>query len=215
MHSPIVGGSEASPYPIPWQVGLVEPGSDIPFCGGTLISPRHVLTTAHCTGANGGNWDVMVGEHGKTDGKPDGTRHTKCRHLDHPNYHQPTSANDFAIVYFDEPVQIGPRASPACLPNASFAGNFLDDKTMTISVWGTLCSSPDALHVVNVSVVGNDVCNQRHGGGISDEMICAGLVNGGIDSCQFYKTYLCPLLFPSPYQHKLSHNNKYFRGYYQ
>ena len=66
-------------------------------------------------------------------------------------------------------------------------GNFLDDKTMSVSGWGALCSgcsSPDALHVVNVPGVSNDVCNQRYGGGISDEMICAGSVNGGIDSCQ-------------------------------
>ena len=183
----IVGGSEASPYSLPWQVGLVRPGSDRPFCGGTLISPRHVLTAAHCTGVNGGNWDVMVGEHDKTD-TSDGTRHTKCRHLDHPNHHQPISrANDFAIVHLDQPVQIGARAAPACLPDASLAGSFLDDKTMTVSGWGALCSgcsSPDALHVVNVPGVSNDVCNQRYGGGISDEMICAGSVNGGVDSCQ-------------------------------
>ena len=31
---------------------------------------------------------------------------------------------------------------------------------------------------------------------------------------QFYKTYLRPVLFPSPVQHTLSHNNKYFPGYH-
>merc|ERR1712038_1143565 len=44
----IVGGSEVTPYSLPWQVGLVSPGSKRTWCGGTLIGPQHVLTAAHC-----------------------------------------------------------------------------------------------------------------------------------------------------------------------
>ena len=44
----IVGGSEVTPYSLPWQVGLVEKNQDAPYCGGTLISDRHILTAAHC-----------------------------------------------------------------------------------------------------------------------------------------------------------------------
>ena len=44
----IVGGEEAQSDEIPWQVALVWRGDIRPFCGGTLLSSRTVLTAAHC-----------------------------------------------------------------------------------------------------------------------------------------------------------------------
>ena len=46
----IVGGEEADPYSIPWQVALVPRKEITPFCGGTIVTPYHIMTAAHCTG---------------------------------------------------------------------------------------------------------------------------------------------------------------------
>lgn len=45
----IVGGHETQVNEYPWMVMLVTPSTDFNFCGGSLITSRHVLTAAHCT----------------------------------------------------------------------------------------------------------------------------------------------------------------------
>ena len=181
----IVGGSEVTPYSLPWQVGLVYSGSTSPFCGGTLISDRHVLTAAHCT--SGSSPDVMVGEHRVTSSS-DGTRHTTCRFVDHPSYNSPNQlSNDFAILHLDTPVQIGTRAAPACLPPATYNDAFLGGKTLTVSGWGALTEgggSPSVLHSVDVPGMTNAQCLQNYPNSIDSSMLCAGQPSGGIDSCQ-------------------------------
>ena len=47
MINHIVGGSDAEPNSIPWQVALLYNGQQ--SCGGSLITSQHVVTAAHCT----------------------------------------------------------------------------------------------------------------------------------------------------------------------
>ena len=146
------------------------------------------MTAAHCIGRD--NYDIIVGEHDWTS-SADGTRHPVCRTVVHPSYDVAARYdNDFAVACLCNPVEIGARAVPACLPptGGSMGGDFLAGKTMTVSGWGTLSSGgsqPDELHSVNVPGITNAKCNQAYSGGITTNMLCAGNVaNGGIDSCQ-------------------------------
>ena len=182
----IVGGSEVTPYSIPWQVALVQSGGNRPGCGGILISDRHVLTAAHCTDS----WlaDVIVGEHSITS-TTDGTRHSICRYVDHPNYVETWDRliNDFAILHLRTPVQIGTRAAPACLPPSTYDDAFLAGKTLTVSGWGRLVqggNAPTVLHSVDVPGMTNAQCLNDYPNLIDDSMLCAGQPSGGIDACQ-------------------------------
>ena len=195
--SRIVGGSEATPHSIPWQVSvqtLMEDGKLKHGCGGALLSPRHVITAAHCTkilvklpGSFQPDWSryVVVGEHSLND-TSDGRVHRKCRSEEHPLYaFNPDDVKgakyDFAIIHLEKPVDIGPRAVPVCLPTSRLGGDFLAGKQMTVSGWGLLNGTfnenetfnlndimvhrgPNNLQVVKVPGISNEVCEQKYKG---------------------------------------------------
>jgi len=184
----IVGGTEASPFSIPWQVAITPSFSMRPFCGGTLISPLHVMTAAHCTeDSDVSSFRVVVGEH-NTASTDDGTPHTIACKMEHPRYGFPRF--DFSILTLDEPVDItaSSMARVACLP--SDPNRLYDNgENMTVSGWGRLEEggfSPTVLHHVEVPGVTNEVCQEDYAAvtRIRPEMMCAGKDEGGIDSCQ-------------------------------
>merc|ERR1712227_85627 len=81
----IVGGQETEVNKYPWQVGLVSSSGTRPWCGGTLISDRHVMTAAHCTaGSSASSIKVLLGEHYTNDGQYN--RVALSAITDHPGY---------------------------------------------------------------------------------------------------------------------------------
>merc|ERR1712110_317391 len=176
----IVGGQKTKEHEYPWQVGLVTRTGRTPFCGGTLISPNHVLTAAHCTRSDPSSMTVLVGEYNI--GDEEYTRVDIAEVLDHPNYNSDTLDNDYAILRLANPVSFTNEVSPACLPadvSATYAGVLA-----TVTGWGTLSSGgsqPTVLQEVDVTVTTNTECNNAYGS-ITANMVCA--ADSGKDSCQ-------------------------------
>jgi len=111
--SRIMGGADASPHSIPYQVALTNyHDKGVPFCGGALISTNYVLTSAQCvSGKSAGNILVVVGEHNyQVIG--DGEDYYDVQNIAiHPSYDPAVShTNDLALLRLLYPVNISSNA---------------------------------------------------------------------------------------------------------
>jgi len=196
----IVGGDPADPNSIPWQVGVGEfKGKNNSrlslFCGGTILTPYHILTAAHCISPTCvKKLGVIVGEHNTRTWEGNEVLHEVDCAQNHPQYDDDSIDNDFSILTLKKPIDLSSTSSAraACLPDASddsftYNPDDLNESTkFVISGWGNLVSdgkSPRKLHHVSVPFVSQAACARSYD--LTSNMLCAGNVEkGGVDSCQ-------------------------------
>lgn len=183
----IVGGHETEINQYPWMALLLYSGRF--YCGATLINDRYVLTAAHCV--NGFNMEritVRLLEHDRSTATETKTLQRNVqRIIKHAAYNSATYNNDIALLRLDvplEPASTGVR--PVCLPTAgkSFTGT-----DGIVTGWGATQehgSIATNLQEVQVPIMSNRQCRTTGYGSsrITDNMLCAGLADGGRDSCQ-------------------------------
>lgn len=183
INTRIVGGVNAVANEFPWQVGLVLNGESKPFCGGSLLSSRTVLTASHCL-TDIAKFKVIVGALDLSQG-PSPASYTPISFERHPQFDEKTEDYDFAIITLGEPVDFSQAVAPICLTEQ---GND-DNRAAVVSGWGTTSHGgpqPNILQKVNVETMTNAKCstppNIYASGEITDRMICASGKNA--DSCQ-------------------------------
>lgn len=191
----IVGGQEADPGEWPWQVALVSKGNDPgdgQFCGGALIGERWVLTAAHCVDtADTNSLDIVVGIHDLVTVDAGAVRVALSQIVVHPGWSDVTKDNDIALLKLAQPIAERARRADALpiayskLPPASIGALVGVDATVT--GWGNRSSNgqdfPARLHEVVVPIIANADCQNAYSN-LTDNMLCAGLPQGGKDSCQ-------------------------------
>ncbi|MCG8039357.1 MAG: serine protease [Candidatus Thiodiazotropha taylori] len=180
----IIGGEEAQPAAYPWMVSLRHDGGG-QFCGASLVAPDWVMTAAHCVeGENAQGIEAVIGDLdlNQTD-QGELTRQIN-RIVVHPDRSASSDDHDIALLELSS----GANLQAVAPATRSITENLSAGTLLTVMGWGNMSTSgeefPNRLHEVQVPLVAQDECRQNYGGGITDNMICAGLPQGGKDSCQ-------------------------------
>ncbi|XP_063586133.1 proclotting enzyme-like isoform X1 [Penaeus indicus] len=181
----IVGGKDADPQEWPWMAALMRDGASS-YCGGVLITDRHILTAAHCVdGFDQNTITVRLGEY--TFDLADDTGHVDFRVADirmHRSYDTTTYVNDIAIIKLQGSTNFNVDIWPVCLPEGDES---YEGRTGTVTGWGTIYYGgpvSSTLQEVTVPIWTNKACDDAYEQNIIDKQLCAGATDGGKDSCQ-------------------------------
>nr|AHY81256.1 trypsin precursor [Lygus lineolaris] len=134
--SRIAGGEFYKPKEYPFMVGLGNVTSDgyDPICGGSIITPNHVITAAHCTVNLTANKIVVLLEthDRKRPNSKDGVIEV-ARIQQHSEFNYAAAVNDISIVTVASPISINKIFGRVCLPSPGFD---VTRETVTILGYG-------------------------------------------------------------------------------
>ncbi|XP_011500167.1 PREDICTED: proclotting enzyme-like [Ceratosolen solmsi marchali] len=193
----VVGGEEALPGRWPWMAAIFLHGSKRTefWCGGSLVSNRHILTAAHCTRDQrqrpflARQFTVRLGDIDlERDDEPSSpeTYAVKDIHA-HSKFSRVGFYNDIAILELDRTVRRSPYIIPICLPQARHKGEPFAGARPTVVGWGTTYYGGKESTIQRQAVLPvwrNDDCNQAYFQPITSNFLCAGYSQGGKDACQ-------------------------------
>lgn len=179
----IVGGEPARVGQLPYQAALVRTNLQRSLqCGATIISPRFVITAAHCyiaglhVRAGYVNFDSLNGNEQEVNVKS---------FTIHPNYSPSRFTNDIAIVELETPLVLdGVNVSAIELPEPM--EEIPHGTECIVSGWGSVLEDGPvtrALRYAYLPALADSECRKPFPNYIADSMVCAGFPAGGIDAC--------------------------------
>ncbi|XP_059183726.1 coagulation factor VIIi [Centropristis striata] len=194
----LVGGNHCPKGDCPWQVLVQLNGKS--HCGGALIRPDWVITAAHCIHGNSDqNLTVVAGEHNLDVEEGTEQKIPVSMAIAHEGYVPATGDSDIALLQLSRPVTLNRHAVPVCLPTRDFtAMELLQVRYHTVSGWGkrttggnadttgTLSITPISpiLRKLSVPILENSQCSQRAQFNLTNNMLCAGYMEGRQESCR-------------------------------
>ncbi|XP_024132315.1 transmembrane protease serine 4a isoform X2 [Oryzias melastigma] len=183
-YSRIVGGNTTDIADYPWQVSLQV--NDQHTCGGSLVSPRWIVTAAHCFNGNNqvtSRWTVMSGRSYLT---TIGASYVD-KILVHKKYIPQQQDYDIALIRLSSPITVGDYRRPVCLPPKDLA--LASQTPLFVTGWGYLTeegSVSSTLQEAEVPLIDWSTCSKLpiYRNTLTQRMICAGYLGGEVDACK-------------------------------
>jgi len=114
----IIGGKEVEKHKYPFIVTVVFSGTKMPFCGGSILTPYHVLTAAHCTHKYlNRSLSVVIGEHNYKVAVSNARFVRIDKIYEHENYNDRTLQDDLSIMLTARKIPFTDLVGPVCLPS--------------------------------------------------------------------------------------------------
>uniref|UniRef100_A0AB38ZEM9 Venom S1 protease 25 n=1 Tax=Oncocephalus sp. TaxID=2944721 RepID=A0AB38ZEM9_9HEMI len=168
----IIGGEETGVNEWPMMAALIRREimgiKNMFFCGGSILTTRHVLTAGHCIHDEQGRpfseheIGVVLGAHklSKVNYNDPKVMRTPEKLIKHPNYVWPIT-QDIAIIILPT-IQFSQIIGPVCLPTE---WHDLEDKKLKVTGWGyTSPSGPpsDVLKKTDLIGYNHGVCGKKY-----------------------------------------------------
>uniref|UniRef100_A0A336LWU0 CSON004308 protein n=1 Tax=Culicoides sonorensis TaxID=179676 RepID=A0A336LWU0_CULSO len=174
----IFGGTSVSPGEFPHMTGIGikdKRGNVELICGGSLISPKFVITTAYCVEA-----DINVVRIGPDDIKIK-------EKIPHAKFESGKFYHDIALIELDKEVKLSYNIRPICLPEPNI--KFKSLKMLKAVGWDS--NDKRILHKVDLEYYSYEECQKYYDGlegledGVSERNhLCYGDRKGKKDTCE-------------------------------
>lgn len=168
------------------MAALLRRGVPSIFCGGVLITDRHILTAAHCVFSyNKNELTVRLGEYNYKELNETRARDFRVDEIrSHVDFDETTYEHDIALLKIHQQVLFNSYIWPICMPPTE---DTFEGYVGIVTGWGAQSfggPSSDVLMEVSVPIWNQENCQNVFNEYISEKVICAGAKEGGRDSCQ-------------------------------
>ncbi|KAJ8918133.1 hypothetical protein NQ315_011590 [Exocentrus adspersus] len=181
----IIGGNVTTIDKHPWQVSLQVFQNHV--CGGVIISSDTVLTAAHCI------TELLITSYYVVPGVTKLTQAAQKIQIQeiiiHNDFDGTTYDYDIAILKLQDRLTFSENIKSISLPEE--AHSVIEGTRLMTSGWGIThpeesCSESDTLREVEIQFINWDKCKKQLSSAdlLTDRMICAGVPEGGKDTCQ-------------------------------